>query len=83
MDITLTLPEPLKVWVEAQAAQEGYASPAEYVQQVLRKEQQKRKRREEIEHQLLEALDSGEPVEVTPDFWEDRRRELRKRLSPG
>ena len=54
----------------------------EYVEQVLRKEQQeqKRKLRERIEQKLVEALDSGEPIEVTPEFWEARRQELQNRL---
>jgi hypothetical protein len=34
-------------------------------------------RREEIEAKLLEALDS-DPIEVTPEFWEERRRRLEK-----
>jgi antitoxin ParD1/3/4 len=75
----LSLPESLKTWVEEQAAQGGYASPAEYVQQVLYKEQQQQ-HKEEIERQLLAALDSGDPVEATPEFWEARRQELRTRL---
>jgi antitoxin ParD1/3/4 len=33
-----------------------------------------------LEALLLEGLDSGEPVEVTPEFWEECRRELKRRL---
>jgi antitoxin ParD1/3/4 len=81
MDISL--PESLKSWVEEQAASAGYASPAEYVQQLLHKEQQeqKRKLRQEVEQKLVDALDSGDPVEVTPEFWQARHEELRRRLT--
>jgi hypothetical protein len=29
---------------------------------------------------LLEGLDSGKPIEITPQFWEERRAELERRL---
>jgi hypothetical protein len=35
---------------------------------------------EELEALLLEGLDSGEPVRVTPQFWEDIRAEATNRL---
>ena len=38
-------------------------------------------RKREIEAQLLAALASGDPVEVTPAFWEERRRVLEERLA--
>ena len=82
MDMHLSLPQSLKSWIEEEASLGGYASASEYVEQLIRKEQQeqKRKLREELEQKLLAALDSGEPVEVTPEFWEARRQELQKRL---
>lgn len=82
MDMTISLPEPLKSWVEEQAAQAGCASASEYIQQVLLKEQQEQRRRllQEVEPRLLAALDSGEPVEITPGFWAARRQELDSRL---
>jgi hypothetical protein len=38
-------------------------------------------RKREIEAKLLAALDSGDPVEVTPALWEERRRILEERLA--
>ena len=29
---------------------------------------------------LLEGLDTGPPIEITPEFWERRRRELVARV---
>jgi antitoxin ParD1/3/4 len=82
MTITISLPEGLRTWVEEQAAGGGYPSPADYVQHVLREAQQEQERqlRQEIERKLVAALDSGEPVEVNPEFWEARRQELKRRL---
>jgi antitoxin ParD1/3/4 len=79
MDNTIALPESLKSWVDEQATLEGYATPAEYVQQILRKEQlaKNQRLRDQIDQKLLEGLDSGESIEVTPEFWEARRQKLK------
>jgi hypothetical protein len=44
-------------------------------QQTLRKEQLalEQRIREEIDQKLLEGLESGDPIEVTPEFWEALR----------
>ena len=39
----------------------------------LIREDQKRKAQERLEALLLDGLDSGDPVEATPDFWEQLR----------
>jgi antitoxin ParD1/3/4 len=82
MELHLSLPGSLSSWIEEEATLGGYASAADYIQEVLRKEQQEqqRKLRAEIEQKLLAALDSGDPIDVTPEFWEARRQELKKRL---
>jgi len=81
--MAITISKSLESWVEEQAALRGFASAAEYVQHVLQREreEQKRQQRKSVERKLLEALDSGEPVEATPEFWHQRRQELRKRLA--
>ena len=33
-----------------------------------------------LEELLLEGLGSGEPIEVTPEFWEQKRRDLVARV---
>jgi hypothetical protein len=35
---------------------------------------------EELEAAALEGLNSGEPLEAGPSYWEEKHRELRKRL---
>ena len=79
MSITLSLPEPLRSWVEEQTAARGLGTPAAFVEDVLRREREMQDRRVGIERQLLDALESGDPVEVTPEFWEARRNELERR----
>jgi antitoxin ParD1/3/4 len=68
------LPDTLVTWVEEQARLGGFSTPAAFVECVLRAEQ--RRWREEVEQKLLEALESGEPVAATAEFWQERRRVL-------
>ncbi len=32
-----------------------------------------------IDRKLLAGLESGEPIEVTPEYWEKKKQELRAR----
>ncbi len=78
--INISLPESMKEYVEAQVAGGGYSTASEYLRELIRADQ-KQKAEEKLEALLLEGLNSGEPVELTPTFWEDLRRELRERFS--
>jgi antitoxin ParD1/3/4 len=44
---------------------------------------QKLKAEKHLETLLLEGLESGQPIEVTPEYLEARRKALRERLEKG
>jgi antitoxin ParD1/3/4 len=73
--MNISLPEGMKAWVEEQVVNRGYATPSEYIRELLR-EDQKRKVRDEIDQKLLNALDSGEPRDFTDSDWERIRRRV-------
>lgn len=75
----VSLPVPLKEWVDQQVEQGGYATPSEYVRQLLR-EEQKRQTRRAVEAKLQEALDSGDPVPVTEQTWKASEQRVAERL---
>jgi Arc/MetJ-type ribon-helix-helix transcriptional regulator len=75
--VKIELPDSLKDWLEREAEAGGYASPGAFVERLLLREQS---RRERIDQKLLEALDSGAPIEVMPEFWDDQRRQLEASL---
>ena len=77
--LNFSLPEDLKRWVEAQVAAGGYGNTSEYIRELIRFDR-KRKAEERLEALLLEGLDSGPPIEITPEFWERKRRELVARV---
>ena len=83
MDMTslnISLPKQMKEFVESQVQQGGYSTPSEYVRALLRAER-KRRAEAELDELLLQGLNSGEPIEVTPPFWEAKRRDLQPRKS--
>ena len=79
--MNISLPEPLKQYVEDQVNAGSYSSASEYVRELVRADQ-KRKAKDELEQMLMESLES-ESVEVTPEMWEELRENLRARGKAG
>lgn len=76
--LNISLPESLKEYVEAQVSEGGYSTPSEYLRELLRRDQ-KQRAEEKLEQLLLESLQSGQPIAVTPEFWEQKRTALVER----
>lgn len=77
--LNISLPEEMKTWVDEQVARAGYGTTSEYFRQLVR-EDQLRQQHEQIDAKLLAALESGQPIEMTPEWLEQRRRELARRI---
>jgi len=75
-------PESLKVFVQERVADGGYSSVSAYVRELIGTDQ-KRRLEERIDALLLEGLNSGAPIEATPEYWEAKKRKLAERLSGG
>lgn len=72
--MNISLPDPMKQFVEEQVVGGHYSSVSEYIRELVRADQ-KRKAREQLEETLLEALNS--PVEVvTAEWWQKLREEI-------
>jgi antitoxin ParD1/3/4 len=78
--MNVSLPETMRRWVEERVSNEGYGTVSEYFRSLVR-EDQKRKAREELDRKLVEALDSGEPAELTPKDWQHIRSTVRQRVA--
>jgi len=76
--LNISLPKTLKKYVEEQVAAGAYSTPSEYLRELIR-EDQKRRAREKLEAALLEGLNSGRIVEVNPEYWARKRKELGER----
>ena len=72
--MNISLPEPLRDFVEEAVDSGGYASVSEYVRELVRKAKAER----ELEERLLSALDSEDLGEIGPDFFEGLKERVRK-----
>ncbi len=82
MDMTslhISLPKPMKEFIETRVAEDQYSTPSEYLRALIR-EDQKRREEQKLEALLLESLQSGESIEVTPEYWLKKRQGLIQRL---
>ncbi len=77
--LNVSLPKPLKTYVEAHVQRGGYSTPSEYVRALIRQEQ-RREEQARIEALLLEGVASGEPIEVNKAHWTKKRRFLADRI---
>jgi antitoxin ParD1/3/4 len=76
--MNISLPDPLKQFVDGQIAQGRYSSASEYMRELIRADE-KRKAEDEFEAKLLEGLNSQES-ELTPADWGALRKEALARL---
>ena len=76
--LNVSLPKPLKAYVETHVQRGGYSTPSEYVRALIR-EEQRREEKARIESLLLEGIGSGDPIEADKTYWEKKRRLLSTR----
>jgi antitoxin ParD1/3/4 len=77
--LTISLPESLKQFVDAQVASKGYGDISEYFRSLLR-EAQEREADARLEALLLEGLASGDAIPVDGNFWNELRTEAEQRV---
>jgi len=73
--VTISIPQIMRDWVDDEIATGRYHNVSEYFRSLVRRDQDRAVERR-LEAALLEGLDSGESIEVTPDFWNQLRKDL-------
>jgi antitoxin ParD1/3/4 len=76
--MNISLPEPLKQFVDGQISTGRYSSASEYVRELIRADE-RRKAQEQLETTLLAGL-KGEASELTPDEWQAIRKDAVAKL---
>lgn len=74
--LKVTVPDSLCGFLENQVKAGGYGSAENYIQELLRREAQKRESWDKLEGLILQGLSSGDPIERTEADWEGKRRRL-------
>jgi len=77
--LNISLPEAMRVFIEEQIAKGGYSTASEYIRDLIR-QAQKQSQQEKLEAMILEGVDSGEPIEITDEWWEQKRAHLTTRF---
>jgi hypothetical protein len=75
--MTITIHPEVEMRLRARAEAQGLTLEA-YVERLIRADQQAE---DELGALALEGLNSGEPIEVGPRYWEDKHRRLDERLN--
>jgi antitoxin ParD1/3/4 len=73
--LNISLPESMRDFISEQVAKGGYSTASEYIRHLIRQELE-RVAKKQLETLLLEGLDSGESIEITDEWWEQKRSEL-------
>ncbi|MGC2661430.1 MAG: type II toxin-antitoxin system ParD family antitoxin [Bryobacteraceae bacterium] len=76
--MNISLPDPMKQYVEEQVNAGGYSSASEYVRELVRADQ-KRRDKDKLEQLLISSVNSGDPIEITQEMVDSVRRRLRAR----
>ena len=71
--MNISLPDPMKQFVDGQISQGRYSSASEYMRELIRADE-KFKAEEQLEAKLLEGLNSPES-ELTKEDWKEIRKE--------
>ena len=78
--MNVSLPESMREYVDRQVETGGYSTASEFIRHLIR-DDQKRSADQRLQVALLEGLDSGEPIEITDEWWSRKREELAARLN--
>ena len=73
--MNVSLPDPMKDWVEAQARTGRYSNASDYVRDLIRRDQERAAKIAEMQHLITEGLKSGISDRSMDDVLEDARRQ--------
>ncbi|WP_306114940.1 MULTISPECIES: type II toxin-antitoxin system ParD family antitoxin [unclassified Roseovarius] len=72
--MNVSLPDPMKSWVEAQTKDGRYSNVSDYVRDLIRKEQVRHQAVGEIQTLVDEGLESGEPRDFEMGAFIERKK---------
>jgi antitoxin ParD1/3/4 len=69
--MNVSLPDPMKTWVEAQIKTGHYSNASDYVRDLIRRDQDYQTKRETLIKALIAGENSGESSSTLEDIWRD------------
>ncbi len=58
--MNVSLPDPMKAWVEAQAESGRYANASDYVRDLIRRDQERANKLDALQRLITEGVESGD-----------------------
>ena len=75
--MNVSLPDPMKDWVEAQAKSGRYSNASDYVRDLIRRDQERADKLAELQELLTEGLESGVSDRTMEDVLKTARQRAR------
>ena len=76
--MNVSLPDPMKDWVEAQARTGRYSNASDYVRDLIRRDQERAAKLGELQALITEGLESGISTRSMDDVLQGARRKVRR-----
>ena len=73
--MNVSLPDPMKAWVEAQLKDGSFSNTSDYVRHLIRRDQERAQAIETLQHAINEGVQSGEPEPFDFKTFKARMRE--------
>jgi antitoxin ParD1/3/4 len=78
--MNVSLPDPMKSWVDAQTKGGRYSNASDYVRDLIRKDQDRQQAVAELQQLITEGIESGEPKEFDfAAFLKRKRKDYNER----
>ena len=73
--MNVSLPDPMKAWVERQAESGRYGNASDYIRDLIRKDQERQEAKAALQAAISEGAESGPPQPFDPVAFKLRMRE--------
>ncbi|OIP45450.1 MAG: type II toxin-antitoxin system ParD family antitoxin [Deltaproteobacteria bacterium CG_4_10_14_3_um_filter_60_8] len=69
--MNVSLPDPMKTWVESQVSTGHYSNASDYVRDLIRRDQEYQDKHETLIRALIVGENSGVSKRAVRDIWQD------------
>lgn len=70
--MNISLPKPMRDWVQAQIDEGKYAGNSDYVRDLIRRDQERAAKIETMQQAITKGLESGEPQDFNKEAFKQR-----------
>ena len=78
--MNVSLPKPLKQYVDGKVSSGIYGSSSEFVREAIREKLEREQSRASLTAKLVEGLNSGKPIPFTDEYFKRKKNALAERV---